>query len=113
MSYADELCRFIYGCHITALQLLKRDGVTIVLTDVKDVEQLHIKAPPGTAEGSNMPMASTPLPIVVSTATLRKRLQGRAVRQGEWRSDEKRLESYFRDKGVRNASLPRTSATRR
>ena len=100
----SQLTRFIYQCHVTTLQLLDGVGLRCFLSDLKDPEQLHIleRGHLAAFEGrEGAPMAfDVVFEIVCSESTIRKRLEGRAKRIGDWKSESERLDAHLQEKNV-------------
>ena len=119
--YEDELSRFIYSCHSVACTLLLQAGpCRAVVTDAKSpaalciLEARHLSALEAretAGQGTRRPTPPTPrafdLVVVVecSEGTLRTRLKGRAARAGDWYGEERRLQNYLGDAGVRRDQL--------
>ena len=115
-AYGDELSRFIYGCHATAMRQLDASGVRAALTDAKEVTQLPIFEQGGclgALENTTEPIAfDAVFRINVSANTIKQRLKGRSAREGDWYSDEQRLNKYMRDEGVRHDQLASYASAR-
>jgi adenylate kinase family enzyme len=118
--YDNMLTRFIYQCHVQALRQLHRMGLRCFLSDLKEVEQLymlekgHLCAFEG-REGVSVAY-DVVFEIVCSEETIRKRIEGRAKRVGDWKSEVERLDTHLKGRGVyrgnRNEKLAEYAALR-
>ena len=125
--YGDELARFIYGCHASAMASLHRLGVACALSDVKDVAQLHILeegghltpldggapvSPKAEREAPRATAFDLVFAIGCSEATLHARMRGRAARAGEYSSDKERVRKYMGQASVRQDELKSYTSAR-